>query len=722
MQTLLRNTLLSWFVLALVSADPAWAEKFRFTREVVPALTKAGCNSGACHGSFQGRGGMSLSLLGFNPAADYDVLFKQGRGRRVNPAAPELSLLLLKGTAQVPHGGGKRLAADSDAYRVLRDYIAAGLPPLGEHEPTVVRLDVTPREVTLAPQAEVKLKVTAHWSDGFVQDATPWALYDSRFKARVEVDEQGVIRALEPGKSPVTVRYLGQVAAVAVSVPYAESVAAAPFTPHNKLDEIIAAEWQRLRLTPAPLCDDATYVRRLYLDLIGTLPQPAEVLAFLNDDHPQKRTRLVDELLARPEYVDFWTLRWSDLLRVHRRYLGEKGLAAFSGWLRRAMRENLPIDRLTRDVLTSQGSLYGNGPVAFYFIDSKPEELAETTAQVFMGVRLQCTRCHHHPLEVWSQDDYYGLAACFTRVEIKNNGDNGRFGGAQLLRTVAQPNKKRAPLVAADPSVLGRKLDLSQTDDVRRDLAAAITAPDNPFFARSFANRYWAWLTGRGLIEPVDDLRATNPPTIPAALDWLTQEFVAHGYDARHLIRTICASRVYQLASEVNPVHDADGSLYTHRVPRRLIAEVLLDAINQVTQYNDTSFDGTPKGTRAIALPDPSIKSYFLDAFGRPVRNSACECARQGGADLAQALHLVNGSTIQERITGDGSVVSRLLNEKLTDAAIVDQLYLATFARRATTDEQRTIQELLRDYASRQEAFEDVLWSLLNAAEFSFNH
>jgi len=707
-------------LLAGMSSTARAAEPLSFARDVAPALTKAGCNMGACHGSFQGRGGMSLSLLGFNPAADYDVLFKHSRGRRIVPAAADQSLLLLKATGKVPHGGGRRLAEDSEGYRLLRDYISQGMP-LAKAEPTVTSIEVTPPEVTIGTNSNFKIQVTALWSDGRKQDATPWALYDTPYKTRLEVDSTGGVRTLEAGKTPVSVRYMGQVAAVMVSVPFGKVETAVNFTPRNKVDEIVAKEWRRLGLKPAPLCDDATYLRRVTLDVIGCLPTPDEVQTFLGDQDPKKRARVVDDLLKRAEYVDYWSLRWGDLLRVHRRYLGEKGLAAANGWLRRAMRDNMPLDQMTRELLTSQGSLYANGPVAYYFIDSKPEELAETTAQVFLGVRLQCTRCHHHPLEVWSQDDYYGLANCFTRMEIKENGDNGRYGGARLLRASAEPNKKRKALIDIAPSILGAKLDANSVD-IRRELADTMTSPENPFFARNLANRYWAWLTGRGLVEPVDDIRATNPPTIPVLFDLLAKELSEHQFDARHLIRMICDSHVYQLASEVNPSRDADGSLYTHRVPRRFSAEVLLDAINQVTLFDDDRFDNTPKGTKAIALPDPSIKSYFLDTFGRPARNSACECARPSGPDLAQALHLLNGPTLQDRITGPNRRVGLLVSKGKPDGEITEQLYLAALGRRPTVDELKSVVELVASYSTKQEAYEDILWALMNTAEFSFNH
>jgi hypothetical protein len=375
---------------------------------------------------------------------------------------------------------------------------------------------------------------------------------------------------------------------------------------------------------------------------------------------------------------------------------------------------------MVSELLTAQGNLFTNGPVAYFIVDQKPEELAETTAQLFLGVRLQCARCHHHPFEAWGQEDYYGLAAFFTRIELRDNGDKGRFGGMQSLRPVAQAT--RPLLVAARPRLLGAAQAAPDTaGDLRQTLADWLTRADNPYFARNLANRYWAYLTGRGLVEPIDDLRATNPASHPELLDALARDLVEHRFDVKHLLRTICNSRVYQLRAEIAPERDKNGALLTHRVPRRIPAEVLLDAVNQAAGHVET-FSGTPPGTRAIALPDPSIPSSFLTVFGRPQRNSPCECARDSSPDLLQALHLVNNTALQGKIANPQGRVARLLAQKRTDAVIAEELYLATLSRPPTASETTTIRELLADAPSRQEGWEDVLWTLLNSPEFAFNH
>ena len=708
------------FAIVLVASSTAFAAdtSVDFVRDVVPTLTKAGCNNGACHGSFQGRGGFTLSLLGWDPAMDFDAIRRAGRGRRVDLASPANSLLLRKPTGAIAHGGGKRLNTDSTAYRIIHDFIAQGMPSPLADAPKITSLEVLPADLLLKPDGTSPIRVNAKWSDGSTRDVTAWALFDSRDTQACDVSRDGVVTAHRPGRSSVSVRYQGLVASVAVSTPYGSPIETPDFKPRNFIDGIVQKEWQRLGVKPAPCSSDAEFFRRAYLDLIGTLPTPDEAKKFLADTDANKRSKLVEELLERPEYVDHWSMKWSDLLRVHRRYVGDKGLGTFSGWIRRAVRENMPFDKLTRELLTAQGNLFAHGPVAFYFVDSKPEEFAETTAQVFLGVRLQCCRCHHHPFEVWAREDYFGLAAFFTRLEIRENGDKGRFGGLQTLRAVAEETKKLD--FAAKPRALGADA-APPSDDPRVALADWVTSKSNPYFARNFTNRIWSHLTGRGLVEPVDDLRATNPATYPALLDALAKNFADHGFDAKHLIRTICNSAVYQLASEIAPDRDRDASLLTHRKPRRLSAEVLLDAVNQATSFNE-SFVGNPPGTRAIALPDPTIPSPFLVIFGRPLRNNACDCSRETAPDLLQALHLLNNPEFQAKISGANGRLAKLLESKKTDAEAIEELYLATYSRKPSDREMQTVQKLIAGATNRKEALEDLFWTLLNTPEFSFNH
>jgi hypothetical protein len=712
------------------SAGAEAGEPMSFRRDILPVLTKAGCNAGACHGAFHGRGGFRLSLLGFDPQADYNAIVKEARGRRVFPAAPEQSLIVRKPLALVPHGGERRFSSDSESCRILLTWIRQGMP--GPEEERLVRLEVTPGESLLRIGETASLQVRAVWSSGGDREVSRWALFETSRDAVAEVSPEGVVTARGHGRAVIMVRFFGQVAAVPVTIPHPQLSLQLPPSNHF-IDEGIVAEWRKLGLEPAPLADDSEFVRRLYLDLIGTLPTPDEVRRFLNSRDPDKRRKAIDEVLERPEYVDYWALKWGDLLRAHRRSLGEKGLSSFNAWLRQALREDWPVDRIVRELLTARGNLYTTGPVAFYFIDRTPEELAETTAQVFLGVRLQCAKCHHHPFEVWSQEDYHGLAAFFARVERKDTLEGGRYGGAQSIR-LAATGRLTHPNTGQEvaPRALGQApIGTRDLDDPRQALAAWVTGNDNPYFARSIVNRYWGYLFGRGLVEPIDDLRATNPASHPAVLDALAQDFARHGFRLKHLLRTLASSHSYQLASELAPRRDHDGMFFTHRRPRQLPAEVLLDAINQAASTTETFDDagrsrfGSGKvlpGTRAIALPDPIVPSYFLDVFSRPQRISSCECERPNQPGLSQILHLINGETLQRKVTDPRGRVATLLASKKTDTEIIEELFLAALARPPRVSEQEKVRKLLAAAPSRKEGFEDLLWTLLNMTEFVCNH
>lgn len=715
-------------IAAAVAHDPTTAPGSppsvpSFSRDVIPALTRAGCNGGACHGSFQGRGGLTLSLLGFDAALDYDALVKQSRGRRLSATLPAQSLLLMKPTGAIPHGGGRLLTTDAEISQLLANWIAAGTPGPKSDDLAGLSLATQPTELSFPPGATQakSIRVLASFGDGSTRDVTRWAHYEMRDKSIATVDRHGTVHPQRRGKTSLAIKYLGQVATITVAAPHVPQ-RGFEFSAQNFIDEILIEEWKRMGVSPAPLADDGTFLRRVSLDLIGTLPTVAEARAFLEDADPRKRSRVIDELLQRPEFVDYWSLKWGDLLRAHRRYLGEKGLASLNGWIRQSVRENKPLDVMTREILTARGNLFTNGPVAYYFIDEKVEDLAETTAQVFLGVRLQCTRCHHHPSEVWSQQDYYGLAAFFTRLEIKDSGTQGaRFGGPKSLRPSATENSQRKPMIAVPPRVLSTRvvpITLSETDP-RETLAQWITDAENPYFARNFANRYWAALFGRGLVDPVDDLRTTNPASVPQLMDALAGHLVETRYNPRLFLRTVCNSRTYQLATELAPAVDEDAALVTHRRPRRLAAEVLLDAINQVAGTQE-SFAGQPAGKRAIALPDPAVPSLFLTTFGKPARNSACDCARISSPDLTQTLYLANSLGIQEKLASPGGRLAGL--QRAADDVILEELYLAALTRRPTADEAMTVRDILATSPTREEAWQDILWALLNCSEFVLGH
>ena len=703
-------------------ASGAEAARVEFVRDVIPVLTKVGCNAGACHGSFQGRGGFKLSLLGFDPAADYQAIVHDARGRRIFPSAPDESLMLRKPTQRVPHGGGLRLTAETPAYRVLREWIVQGMPPAAA-ELHVTRLEVMPSELVMQPGQQQSLAVRATWSDGQQREVTDWAQYEVKEESIATASPAGDIAAVSAGRMAVTVRYMGVVVAVPVTVPFGGASDTANFAPQGFVDELIAAEWKKLALSPVVLASNEEFIRRVYLDLIGTLPAPDEVRAFLTDASGNKRTKLIDALLARPEYVDYWALKWSDLLRAHRRSLGEKGMASFTAWLKERLRGNAPIDQITRELITAEGNLYTSGPVAFYFVDKTPEELAETTAQIFCGIRLTCARCHHHPFEVWGQEDYYSLASFFTGVSRKDNREQGMFGGAQGIKlAAAAPMKHPRSGAELKPRAFGwQPAAEAGGADVRRPLAEWLTGPDNPRFARTVVNRYWGYLLGRGLVHPIDDLSTTNPPVFPSVLDALTADFVAHKYDLKQLLRTIANSGVYQRASDIDPAIDAEGKYFTRRIPFRLPAEVLLDAVNQAAGTKE-GFANLPEGMRAITLPDSNVDSYFLTTFGRPRRTSTCECDRMNRLDLSQVLHLANGEAIHGKVTAAGGRVAKLLEGKATDAAVIEELYLATLSRMPSAGERETASKFLASVPSRKEAAEDLLWTLLNCSEFVMNH
>lgn len=714
------------FVL-LTTWSMAWTEMVsgaepNFIRDVVPVLTKAGCNGGACHGAFSGRGGFRLSLLGFDPEADYDSLVRDARGRRVSEAAPENSLVLRKAGGLMPHGGGLRLAAGSESYTTLRNWLDHGAPGPAANSLRVTALKLAAPELLLARNQSATLAVQAVWSDGVAQDVTKWALFDSRDNDVAEVSRDGRVIAKGPGRTPITVRFMGQVAATSITVPFATATEFPAFAAANFIDEQVLAEWKKIGLVPVAACDDATFLRRVSLDVIGTLPTPNEVREFLASSDPLKRTKIIDTLLGRREYVDCWALKWSELLRVHRRALGEKGLDSFQGWLRTKLRENQSAQVLVRELLTANGNLYTNGPVGFYFVDQTPHDLAETTAQIFLGVRMQCAKCHHHPFEEWSQDDYYGLAAFFSGVQRKDTREGGRFGGAQSV-FVSNSHKITNPTTGQiiPARVLGAAAAVPEADDCRPQLAEWITSKENPYFAKNLVNRYWGYLFGRGLVEPIDDLRATNPASHPELLNQLAADFVQHGYDFKHLLRTICNSRVYQLSTNLNPDRDRNGMFFSFHLPRRLPAEVLLDAINQATGTTE-GFPNLPLGTRAIELPDSTIISYFLETFGRPKRTGTCECERITQADLNQSLHLANGEAIHQKVIAKDGRLAKLLTAQTTDDDLIAELYLAALSRRPTDIELAAVKKHVAGATSRPDAYEDLLWTLLNFSEFSFQH
>jgi hypothetical protein len=715
-----------------------------FKNDVVPILTKAGCNQGACHGAQLGKGGFKLSLLGFDPDADFATVVKQSEGRRVALTDPESSLFLLKPTMGVPHGGGMRLKPGSYEYGLLLSWLQDGAPAPVAEETAVTRIEVLParrvvklhgaagaKETVAVPQVKgppqllklapaQRLAAVATFKDGSTEDVTRKAQFNSLNDTVVGVDE-GLVSTAARGEAAVMVRYRGQATISRFTIPYRELASFPEVAKANYIDERVAAKWQEMGLLPSARCTDAEFIRRAYLDVLGVLPTPDELRAFLTSADPKKREKLVDAVLSRPEYVDYWTLKWGDLLRNNRDRLGEKGMWSFYNWMRASFRENRPMDQFARELVTAQGSTYTTGPANFFREPGGAPNMAETTAQVFLGVRLACARCHHHPYEKWSQDDYWQMAAFFARVGVKSSQEFGLYGGEQVVRLLpnGEMGNPRTGKIMKPTPLDGEPMD--DPIDRRRPLAAWMTGPDNTLFARNLVNRYWGYLMGRGIVEPVDDMRVTNLPSNGELLDALAKDFITHKYDVKYLLRTIMTSEVYQLSSDPTPENKQDEVFCTKYAVKRMAAEELLDALNFATGATD-KFPNLPAGKRAVQLPDPGVNSYFLDTFGRPARVVVCECERTAEPNMAQALHLMNSDYVQNKVAAGDGRIAKLLAAKKSDEEMVEELYLVTFSRPPSPEEQARALLSVAKAPSKKEGLEDLLWALLNSREFLFKH
>jgi hypothetical protein len=711
-----------------------------FRNHIEPVLTRAGCNSGTCHGAMAGKGGFKLSLRGFDPAADYFAITRQANARRVDRTNPTESLILLKPTRTLKHGGGKRFETDSEEYRRLRDWIAAGAAPPRPDAPTVQRLEVSPAATIAKPQDQVRVSVKAWYSDGHAEDVTPWAKFSSSADQVATVDEDGRVTVQGCGEATVSVWYMNTIGGAVVSVPLANAVDPKVFVDsprHNFIDNLVLKKLEALRIPPAGPCTDHEFIRRAFLDCTGSLPPPAEVTAFVADQRPDKRARLIDALLERPEYVDYWSYKWSDVLLVSSQKLPPPAMWSYYRWVRRAVAENRPWDRFARDIITARGNSLDNGACNFFVLHKDPAELTETAAVTFLGMSVACAKCHNHPLEKWTQDQYWSMVNMFGRVGLKNGERTGDVA-VQSLPTGEVMHLRRG--VPMPPAPLDAK-PLASVDprDRRVVFADWLTSPDNPYFAKALVNRVWRNFLGRGLVEAEDDLRATNPPTNPELLAALAKDFTAHGYDIKHLIRLIMTSATYQRSSSPLPGTEADDRFYSHYLVRRLPAEVILDAYSQVTGVA-TPFDQLrtgagevatvptglyPRGVRAQQLPDVHPVSRFLDAFGRPERVQTCSCERTQDASIGQALHLNNGQTLNDKLRAKDSLVSRWLDKKVSDDEIIGDLFLRALSRPPTPAERSRLTALLADAtkaaADRREALEDLAWGVLTGREFLFN-
>jgi hypothetical protein len=724
-------------LLAAFVAAPAFAadapRPLNFANDIVPILTKGSCNSGGCHGKAGGQNGFKLSLLGFEPQEDYEHIVKEARGRRVFPAAPEQSLLLTKAVAQTPHGGGKKLDPNSEDYADLVRWIREGMPYGKDTDPKMARISVEPAKLTMPLNGSQQLKVTAHYTDGSTRDVTKRALYEANEKAMAETSETGLVKLFDlPGDVAVMVRYQGKVSTFRATVPLGAPVAALP-PASNFVDDLVFSKLKTIGIPPSEIADDGTFIRRVTLDIAGRLPTASEMKDFMASKDANKRTALVDRLLESPDYAEFFANKWSALLRNQRTQpVYARGTYLFWQWIRDSIADNKPYDQFVREVVAAAGDIDQSPPVAWYRQVKEQKQQMEDVAQLFLGTRMQCAQCHHHPFEKWSQQDYYGFAAFFANVARKPS----TFTGEEFIynkRGIAQTQNIRTKEQVMPTSLGGAALKLKPEQDPRLSLAEWMRAKDNPFFAHTLVNRYWKHFFNRGLVEPEDDMRETNPPVNPELLSALAADFIKSGYDLKKLIRTIATSTTYQLSAVPNAHNAKDRQNFSRYYPKRLNAEVLYDAVNTLLDV-ETNFAGQAPGTRAVALPDNSYNqsTYFLSVFGRPDSSSACECERTQEASLAQSLHLLNAADIQTQLARSNGRADMLTKDTRPDDDKITDLYHIALSRDPNADEVKFAHAHLdkktagktgdEAFKGKKEAYEDILWALLNTKEFLFNH
>jgi hypothetical protein len=722
-----RLLILASLLVAFAGASDAQSTPVSFELDVQPLLTATGCNTGACHGKQRGQNGFQLSLLGFDSDFDFDSLVRQARGRRVFPGAPESSLLLRKATAQDPHGGGKRFDVDSPAYRLLLAWIQQGAPRRVEGEPTLDHVELTEVAFSLAPTQTADLSVIAYYSDGTTRDVTGRTTYLSNDAAIVAVDEAGQMTAGSlPGETAIMARYMNHICVANVVIPRQGSVPAeyyADLPRANFIDDLVIAKLQKLAIKPADPAPDHVFLRRVYTDVIGRLPSVDEAEQFLSSDVQDKRERLIDSLLQRREYVDHWANQWADLLRPNPYRVGIKAVFNYDNWIREQFRQNVSYDRFVRALVTAKGSTWQNGAATLYRDRRSPDEVATLTSQLFLGVRLECAKCHHHPFEKWSQEDFYSFAAYFARVGHKGTGLSPPISGSEEVVYVATRGEVKHPIsgeTLTPRPLFGEAPEVSEGDP-RESLADWMTSSENEYFAKVQVNRVWAAMMGRGLVEPVDDLRSTNPPTNPELLDALAKEFQSSGYDLKHLIKTIASAHAYSLDSTPNDTNTADRLNYSRHYRHRMRAEVLLDAVADVTE-TPTKFSAMPAGSRANQVWTHRIDSTFLDTYGRPNENQDPPCERTTDATVTQLLHLMNSQEIDGRIRSDAARAARLAASDRTAGEIVDELYLAIFSRLPGEGEQQYARKLIDGAENRRVVIEDIMWALMNSPEFTIQN
>lgn len=724
------------------AAESAAVPSFR--NQVQPVLAAAGCSSGACHGAAAGKNGFRLSLRGYDDDGDWKAITRHSLGRRIDRADPARSLLLTKATNVVPHKGGERVKIGSPEYAVLAGWLAAGAPGPQASDPRVERIEIVPPQMTVTVGSHKSIAVLAHFSDGSTQDVTAWAKYTASDSSVAVLEDAGKVKVTGHGEGAITAWYLSRIAIATVTSPYppaAEAAATAKGDPATKaavtdvaavdvgqtrnfIDELVATKLRRLALPASPRSDDAEFLRRAYLDTIGVLPTAAEAKAFLADGSAGKRDKVIDALLARPEFVDYWSYKWSDLLLVSSRKLSPPAARSYYDWVREQVSANVPWDDVARKVVTASGSTLENGAGNFYVLHDDPTLMAETTSQAFLGMSINCAKCHNHPMEKWTNDQYYGFANLFARVRVKNGSAGGDFVVfAAADGDVPQPLTGRPQ----PPQPLdGTAISSDGSADRRAALADWLVSPANPYFSRAIANRVWANYLGVGLVEAVDDMRKTNPPSNGELLDALATYLADQKFDLKALMRAILQSETYQRSGAALPGNATDRKFYSHYFPKRLMAETTLDAISAATG-SATAFANYPAGTRAMQLMDSKVDSYFLKAFGRADRELTCECERTATPSMAQALHVANGDTVNAKLKAKGNKIDALLAAKATDEAIVEDVYLSALTRfPAEAEKAKLLAELTEAKKAgpdqHREAVEDLYWGVLSSKAFLFNH
>lgn len=720
------------------------AIKWEFSAHVQSILAKQGCNSGACHGALAGKGGFRLSLRGYDALSDHYNITRQNRGRRISPSDPTASLLLAKPAGQVAHKGGLKLPSDSEDYSILAQWIASGYPGPEQDSASLTSVEVLPKELTLKPGSQQQLVVRAHYSDGRIEDVTHWAKFSSANEVVAQVGEGGEVSILAPGKGAVVAWFASRIAIASMVVPFeaeTQEIAYQDFRPHNFIDEILLEEWKKLNIVPSPTCDDATFVRRVFLDSTGTIPTPEKVRSFLGDSSPDRRAQLVNELLDSKSYVDYWAYQWSDLFLVNGNLLRPDAVAAFYKWIRKQVEDNTPWDEFARQIVLAKGESLEQGATNFYAIHQDPESLTENTCQAFLGLSIGCAKCHNHPLEKWTNDQYYAMANMFARVRAKGWGGDTRSGDGKRTLVVLSRGDLIQPSrgVPQPPAALDQTpIAIDDPSDRREALASWLTSSDNRLFSRSIVNRVWANYFGYGLVESVDDLRASNPASSERLLDALADYLIEKQYDLKELSRLILNSATYQRSAVAMPGNKDDERFFARYYPRRLMAEVLHDSIVAVTKvptkFTEIEFPGAdkkatdfyPEGTRSLELYDSAVVNYFLKTFGRHQRRITCDCERSDQPTVVQVLHLNNGDTINEKLKSEKCVISTWESEQRIAEEAVEEAYLAALSRFPSADERSRILKLINEAdaqsVSRRETFEDLLWSLMTSPEFLFTH